>query len=256
MTATSDKQRILNEIRQTAEANGGVPLGVARFFQETGIKQTDWAGKFWARWGDALREAGFEPNQFNAAYDTTMLIEKFVSFMRELGKFPVRRELQVKKRTDKSFPSANVFERLGSKQQLAGKILHYCESRAGHEDVMALCAPIAARLAEHQQSEVTADRLAIDSTASTKEGYVYMGLLALGREKRYKIGKAILVERRADQISLQLPEDLRLVHAIRTDDAYGIEDYRHRRFAAKNTKGEWFSLSRQDVEAFKRRKFM
>jgi hypothetical protein len=83
-----------------------------------------------------------------------------------------------------------------------------------------------------------------------------MGLLKLGREKRYKIGKAVLVERRAGQISLQLPEDLELVHAITTDDAYGIEDYWHRRFAAKNTKGEWFSLSRQDVEAFKRRKFM
>jgi hypothetical protein len=104
--------------------------GVARFFQETGIKETDWAGKFWVRWGDALREAGFEPNQFNASYDTTMLIEKFVSSMRELGKFPVRRELQLKKRTDKSFPSANVFERLGSKQELAGKILHYCKGRA------------------------------------------------------------------------------------------------------------------------------
>jgi hypothetical protein len=83
-----------------------------------------------------------------------------------------------------------------------------------------------------------------------------MGLLKIGREKRYKIGKAVLVERRADQISLQLPEDLELVHAIRTDDAYGIEDYWHRRFETKNTKGEWFSLSRQDVEAFKRRKFM
>ena len=256
MTATSDKQRILNEIRQTAAANGGVPLGVARFFQETGIKATDWEGKYWVRWGDAVREAGFEANQFTGAYDTTMLIEKLVSVLRELGKFPVRRELKLKKQSDKSFPSANVFERLGSKQQLAVKILDYCKGRTGYEDVMALCAPVAARLADHRRSEDSADALATDSTTSTKEGYVYMGLLTLGREKRYKIGKAVLVERRTDQISLQLPEDLQLVHAIRTDDAYGIEDYWHRRFAAKNTKGEWYSLSRQDIEAFKRRKFM
>jgi hypothetical protein len=85
---------------------------------------------------------------------------------------------------------------------------------------------------------------------------VYLAVLKLGREKRYKVGKAVLVERRKDQISLQLPEDLELVHAIRTDDAYGIEGYWHRRFATKNTKGEWFSLSHDDVQAFKRRKFM
>jgi len=48
------------------------------------------------RWGDALREAGLEPNLFNQAYDTKMIIEKFVSLIRELGKFPVRRELQLK----------------------------------------------------------------------------------------------------------------------------------------------------------------
>jgi hypothetical protein len=88
---------------------------------------------------------------------------------------------------------------------------------------MALCAAIATeRPAEHQQPEDSVDGLAIDST-DTKEGYVYMGLLKLGRKKRYKAGKAILVERRTDQISLQLPEDLELVHAIKTGDAYGIE---------------------------------
>jgi hypothetical protein len=242
------RERILNEIRRTAEENGGAPLGVARFFQETGIKDSDWHGKHWARWGDALQEAGFQPNQMKTAYPGEVLIERFVGLMRELGRFPVKGEMQLKVREDATFPSPNTFSRLGSKQQFAARILDYCKNHSGYEDVMALCVPVVARSAEQQQST--------DPAANTKDGYVYMGLLKLGREKRYKIGKAVLVDRRTDQISLQLPEDLELVHVITTDDAYGIEEYWHRRFASKNTKGEWFTLSRQDIDAFKRRKFM
>ncbi|MGA2184523.1 MAG: GIY-YIG nuclease family protein [Bryobacteraceae bacterium] len=251
-----DKQRILNEIKRTAEANGGVPLGTARFFQETGIKDSDWRGKIWPRWGDAVRDAGFQPNKLQTAYSEEVLIEKFIELARDLGHLPVATEIKMKARSDDRFPWHNTFARFGSKQQFVARILEYCRDRPGYADVTALCAPVQARLGEQHQSEDSADGLATDSAASTKEGYVYMGLLKLGREKRYKIGKAVLVERRTDQISLQLPEDLELVHAIRTDDAYGIEDYWHRRFAAKNTKGEWFLLSRQDVEAFKRRKSM
>jgi hypothetical protein len=252
----TSKRRILNEIKRTTETNGGVPLGVARFSQETGIKDSDWRGKIWARWGDAIREAGFQPNQLQTAYDEEVLIEKFIALARELGHFPVATEIKMKARSDERFPWHNTFARFGSKRQFAAKVLDYCQGRAGYEDVAALCGPAAEQLAEQQQSEDSAEASPTNFADSTKEGYVYLGLLKLGREKRYKIGKAVLVERRRDQISLQLPEDLELVHAIKTDDAYGIEDYWHRRFATKNTKGEWFSLSRQDVEAFRRRKFM
>lgn len=152
-----EKQHILEEIKRTAASNGGAPLGVARFLQETGIKLTDWEGRFWVRWGDALREAGFEPNQFNTAYDKTMLIESLVSLMRELGKFPVRRELQLKARADKSFPCANVFARLGSRQQLVKEIQEYCTNRAGYEDIVALCEPLAAGEHSSSNGEINSD---------------------------------------------------------------------------------------------------
>jgi hypothetical protein len=58
-----DKQHILNEIRRVSLANNGIALGKARFFQETGIKETDWSGKYWPRWSAAIEEAGFAPQQ-------------------------------------------------------------------------------------------------------------------------------------------------------------------------------------------------
>jgi Meiotically up-regulated gene 113 len=251
-----NKQRILDEIKRTAAENGGAALGQTRFYQDTGIRITDWHGKYWARWGDALQEAGFQPNQMQGAYADDLLIERFIDLIREIGRFPVRGELKLKARTDRTFPSHNAFARLGLKRRLASRVLEYCKAQDGLDDVIALCVPVAEMKAEATPTEETELERQAYSSANTKEGYVYMALLKLGREKRYKIGKAVLVERRTDQLSIQLPEELELVHAIRTDDAYGIEEYWHKRFAKKNTKGEWFSLSRSDIEAFRRRKFM
>jgi len=72
----ADKEYILSEIKCTAAANGGKPPGRSRFSQETGIKESDWIGKFWARWGDAVREAGFEPNQLQTAYGDDILTDR------------------------------------------------------------------------------------------------------------------------------------------------------------------------------------
>jgi hypothetical protein len=245
-----NKEHILSEIRRTAAANRGVPLGVARFSQETGIKNSDWQGKIWVRWGDALREAGFEPNQLQGAYSDEFLMEKFISLMRELGHYPVTIEVEMKARRDNSFPwDTTLVNRFGLKQQRAAKILEYCRSRAGYEDVSALCEPIAARVAE-EEAEQPDD----DDAPTTKEGDVYICLMQVGREKRYRIGHSVLAERRRDQVGPTLPEKYELIWKIHTDDAYGIERYWLRRFAAKCTNGDWFNLSLADVRAFKRRK--
>jgi hypothetical protein len=84
------KRHILEEIKRTATANGGRPLGKERFSRETGINESDWLGRHWARWSDAVRESGLEPNRLHGALDEHELIEKFVALMRELGKSQLR----------------------------------------------------------------------------------------------------------------------------------------------------------------------
>lgn len=110
----------MNEIRRTAEASGGAPLGRLRFFKETGIKEADWKGRFWARWNDAIREAGLEPNQLTQAFEGTSLIEKIIPLLRKFGRFPVVAEMRMQKRSDPNFPNEKTLRRgsaVGSNSQ-------------------------------------------------------------------------------------------------------------------------------------------
>jgi len=237
-----NKQHIIDEIRRTAANNNGVPLGIKRFYTETGIRESDWFGRHWARWSEALIEAGYEPNQWQTSYDDEWVIEKLICFIRELGQYPVKAELLIKGRQDKSFPSQGVFRRLGNKPELVRKVLEYCEGKDGFEDIIQICRPIA-------------DSNRSDSVPSAEEpslGYVY--LMKYGRY--YKIGKTDALGRREYELRIQLPEKIATVHAIKTDDPAGIEAYWHNRFKDKRKRGEWFDLTPEDVKAFKRRKFM
>src|SRR5437764_12564092 len=101
-----EKAHILAEIRRTATTNAGVPLGMQRFTAETGIAKSDWYGKYWARWGDAIREAGLAPNSLQEAYGQDFLLEELVRLIRELGHYPVEGEIRLKARTDSRFPAA------------------------------------------------------------------------------------------------------------------------------------------------------
>jgi len=237
------KDHILAEIKRTAAANGGVPLGQARFSTETGIRYSDWHGKHWARFGDAIREAGFKPNQLNAPYPDIELLEKLASLARELGRFPVAGELRLRARTDPAFPSHNVFHRLGSKAVLARKLLEYCQAR-GYQDIAGFCVPLAAS-PDAADDENTA-------SASVEFGSIYL----LKSGKYHKIGRTNAVGRRERELAIQLPERAVVVHSIKTDDPVGIEEYWHKRFGDRRKNGEWFELAAADIAAFRRRKFM
>jgi hypothetical protein len=239
-----NKRHILDEIRRTAEANGGVPLGRQRFLAETGIRESDWSGRFWTRWSDAVREAGYEPNVKQAAFEKDHLLEKLALFVRELGHYPVVAELRMKARTDPDFPSKNVFSRFGGKAQIASALLGWCARSPGWDDVQAICAPLAT------PAEAVGE--VVDEESSLPIGYVY--LLKSGRY--YKIGRSNAPGRREYELAIQLPERVVTVHTIKTDDPPGIERYWHERFAERRKNGEWFELRREDVSAFRRRKFM
>ncbi|HYM37448.1 MAG TPA: GIY-YIG nuclease family protein [Nitrospiraceae bacterium] len=239
------KEHILQEIKRTAKTNGGKPFGQQRFESETGIKRYDWLGVHWARWGDAVREAGFAPNQFNSAYDKAELLDKYAKLAQELGRLPTAVDLRLKARRDSGFPSHNTFTRIGSKSKLIEQLIDYCRNRKGYEDVVSLCE---AYTSTHRNLDVSDE----SDSQEVEIGFVY--LTKSGRF--YKIGKTNAAGRRERELALQLPEKATTVHVIRTDDPTGIEAYWHKRFGSKWKNGELFDLNAVDVAMFKRRKFM
>jgi len=240
-----DKKHIIDEIIRTAKENNGIPLGKQKFTRETGIKFSDWYGVYWTKWGDAVRESGFKPNKFRAAYDEDMLIENVISLIREIEKFPTSGEIRLKAHNTKEFPSHNVFSRrLGKKAEMAQKILNYCKSNPGYEDVIEICKGVLGSSEKEDDSDSAKDDL--------KFGFVYL----MKSGQYHKIGRSDYVEKRSYEIGIKLPEELKIIHKIKTDDPIGIEAYWHKRFEDKKKRGEWFKLSSSDVKAFRRRTFM
>jgi Meiotically up-regulated gene 113 len=237
-----DKQHILAEIRRTAEANGGRALGRQRFAAETGIREHDWSGRFWARWNDALAEAGYSPNELQGRLDDDEVLGKLVDAIRQLGHVPTTAELKLLRRDDSTVPNAKVFERFGPKAAWPGRVADYCRDRAEDADVLAIVSPLI----------VEVDTPEPEPNPGQRDGFVYM--LKSGRY--YKIGRTLDLGQRRYALAIQLPDPVEEEHVIRTDDPAGIERYWHQRFADRRKNGEWFELTRADITAFKRRKFM
>ncbi|MGH2974879.1 MAG: GIY-YIG nuclease family protein [Solirubrobacterales bacterium] len=235
-----EKDEILSEIRRLASENGGKPLGRGRFSEATGIREADWLGRYWARWSDAIEEAGLEPNAMQARTDDEEAIRRLALETRRLGHLPTYAEMRMQRLVDKGLPSNGVYERLGPKHVLAARLAAFCEENSGYADVLEMVLP----------HLVADDDIGEANSQSGERGFVY--LLKSGRY--YKIGHTNSTGRRAYELALQLPERATPIHEIATDDPRGIEAYWHRRFADRRRNGEWFELTTEDVSAFRRRK--
>jgi hypothetical protein len=231
------RETILQEIRKLAQANEGKAPGSRSFEQQTGIRETAWRGVYWARWGDALKEAGFLPNEWQAKLETETVFGKFTDACRHFGRIPTAPELKMYGRVHKNFPNTkSIYKHFGSKNDLLQNFRKWVQGKPGFEDV-------AIMLGADSEKETEQSR--------SNEGLVYL----IKSGSHFKIGRSDEIERRVKEIRVALPEAANLVHSIRTDDPAGIEAYWHRRFADRRANGEWFKLNAADIAAFKRRKF-
>ena len=218
-----------------------------RFSSETGIGRHEWLGRYWARWGDVLAEAGFEPNEKTAPADRDAVLTAYLGWITELGRIPTEGELRVRNHADKGFPGREAIRSaLGGKAERLRLLLDFAQASSSPQNVVEIL-----RREISKMPESVTDSTATHS-ADVSDGFVYL----MKSGKNYKIGRTNALDRRQYEIGMQLPERLDPIHSIRTDDPAGIETYWHTRFGEKRLNGEWFRLSNDDVRTFKRRKFM
>lgn len=236
------RDHILAEIRRIAEASGGKAPGRRTFERESGISESTWRGVHWARWGDALVEAGLSANKKQAKTDGDFLLGKVAEAARHFGRTPTLIELRMYRQHDADFPAhSTLAKHYPAKHDMIEALRAWIAERDGFDDVAALL----------PAAEPGAMPVVRSSPAKVEDGFVYL----IKSGDFYKIGRSDDAERRFKQISIALPDKAELFHTIRTDDPPGIEAYWHRRFADRRANGEWFKLTTSDIAAFRKRKF-
>ena len=235
------RELIVAEIRRVAQQIGRPP-GRQVFEKETGIRVPEWYGVHFRSWGDALEEAGYEPNEKQGKFSSEQVLRKYATAVRHFGRIPADIDIRMYSRNRHDFPAHTTFaNHFGNKTKLVAALAKWIRENDEFADLIGLMPE-----PKRQDSGVLPH-----SDTRPDEGFVYL----LKSGSHYKIGRSDEVERRIKEIGVAMPESVTLEHSIRTDDPPGIEAYWHRRFAAKRAKGEWFQLTTRDVRDFKRRKF-
>lgn len=170
------REHIIREIRRIAEKNG-CPPGQQVFERETGVRKPGWYGIYFARWGDALRAAGYEPNDFQRKFSSEYVLRKFAEVVRHFACVPTTIEIRMYTRNRQDFPGHSTFtNHFGNKTGLVTALAKWVRNNDEFADLVAL-------LPEPNEDA---------SSAPSAEGYVYL----LKSGNHYKIGRSEQLERR------------------------------------------------------------
>ncbi len=232
-------EQIITSYANMVKDRGGVPIGERVFTRESRIPRYNWMGGHWRSWSAFQEAAGYSPTAATQRIPDEILLRRFAELALERGEVPTEADLNLKRKTDSSFPNKMAFRRWGSRDALVEAAVEYCEANPDLAPALELLRRGNAGRVDHRLSSLRVN------------GFVYL----LRSGKNFKIGRTNATGRRVRELAIQLPQKPDTVHVIETDDPEGIEQYWHRRFAAKRQGGEWFALDAEDVRAFKKRRF-
>ena len=136
----AQRVRIIAEICRIAAENGGTPPGAQQFVRKSGIKRSGFA-RIWARWPDALREAGFTPHPANPRLNDDDMLAGIAEVAGTLGRIPAESDLKVYRASGKYLPGQKAFTRLfGDKAGMLRRLKLWAEASPERADIAALLA--------------------------------------------------------------------------------------------------------------------
>lgn len=175
------------------------------------------------------------------ALSDEVLVANYARLAQRLSRLPIQGELIRESKTNASFPGEKTFRRFGGKGKLLRRVIEFCRANAGYEDVLEFC--------ESALGAQKHDAVPLDVPKSKiTTGFVYL----MKSGPHYKVGRTNSLARREWELGIKIPVPPRTIHYIETDDPVGVEAYWHKRFDDKRGEGEWFNLTAEEVQAFKR----
>src|SRR5262249_38427653 len=112
------------------------------FKTATGLTAGSWRGLYWARWSDALAEAGYQPNKFGAKFEIDRVIGSFIEAARHYKRLPTEPELRMFRRLRPDIRHEQTIRSyFGSKEQLLSNLRAWLENNAGYDDIIEMLGP-------------------------------------------------------------------------------------------------------------------